>query len=684
MKIFFQILLPIPVDKSFTYWADDSFDIGCVVLVEFRHRQIWGVIVDILPDALQQLASEKIKKIIDVHPLIKLSGNHLKFIFAIASYNLALPGLVLKSFIGILNSDKTQKANKLLAQEIKIANFALKQLTVRQEEILNRLLEVAYKSLSANEITTTAPVNANSQSQSNLNWGEGNRVAMLDGVTGSGKTEIYFALIAKILERDPNSQILILLPEIALTSQLLERFVEQFDFEPALWHSKISKKSKREIFFATAKGSLRVMIGARSALLLPFKNLQLIVIDEEHDNSFRQEEIFNFHARDMAILRGKIENFLVILSSATPSLETYYNAKIGKFQNFLLDQKFGSRNIVEMVDMRQEKLGRNHFLSSKLRVELAQNLEMGQQSLLFLNRRGYAPVSLCKSCGQKYGCPNCDSYLVLHKELKASRLICHHCGYSELSTNDCKFCGEKDSLLSIGAGIEKVSEEVKSLFSGAKIILVDSDNVASFAEAKQFVARIASGDADIIIGTQMIAKGYDFANLTLVGIVDADSMLYSSDLRALERAFQTLTQVIGRSGRRQKIGKVMIQSFEPQNLLFEKILKGDKQEFYEFELQNRKMSELPPFAQMMRFEISAIKEDEAKIFAKKLLRSFPQDDRIEIYGPAPAAMQKVKNRHNFWLHLKIPKKLNLQKLITDVLLGIEIPRSIRLRININP
>ena len=661
MPKFTKVLLPLSLEKSYSYsFSDLSLEIGCVVQVEFCRKLIWGVVEEIENDKPSDLELNKIKPILNIHPRLKLTENHLKFITDITNYNLANKGLVLRSFINILNSNKVKKEVISLQQKILPEKFKLKNLQTAQQEIFEAI---------SNEINST-------------------QTFVIDGVTGSGKTEIYFALIAKILkkfiestEEKNDPQILILLPEIALTSQLVMRFEEQFFFKPALWHSKISKKLKREIFYGIVDGSVKVLIGARSALLLPFKNLRLIVIDEEHDQSFKQEDVFNFHARDMAVIKSKIENFPVILSSATPALETYANALSGKYRHFLLSQKFGSYNKINLIDLRQEKLENNLIICNQLKVEILKNLQNNQQTLLFLNRRGYAPVTMCKSCGAKYVCLNCDFNLVLHKN--KNQLTCHHCGHHEKIEKNCKFCQADDSIISLGFGVEKLTQEVENFAKDARILTITSDSVTNFSEAENIVNKILNNEVDIIIGTQMIAKGYDFPKLNLVGIVDADSMLYSADLRALERSFQILLQVIGRAGRRNQDGKIFIQTYNPKNFLFENIDK-DKTEFYKFELNNRKLLNLPPYSRMARLEISALNEYEAKTFAKDLIKYFPYNENVEIHGPASAPLQKLHNRHHFLLHLKAHKKINLQKLIANVLTSCKIPGKIRVRINIDP
>ncbi len=661
MSKFVKVLLPLALDSSYSYNACDlDLEIGNIVQVEFCRKLIWGVITDIENIKPANLELNKIKPILKIHQQIKLSQNHLKFIDGIANYNLASRGLVLRSFMNILNSDKVKKEVNQLQQKIIVDDFKLKILQEAQQQIFEKI---------------SSQINSS-------------QTFLLDGVTGSGKTEIYFAVIAKILENfadkisgSNQAQILILLPEIALTSQLVMRFEEQFAFKPALWHSKISKKLKREIFYGVANGSVNVMIGARSALLLPYKNLRLIIIDEEHDQSFKQEDVFNFHARDMAIIKSKIENFPIILSSATPALETYNNAVQGKYHHFILAQKFGSYNQINLIDLRQEKLEDNLIVCNQLKNEILKNLHSNQQTLLFLNRRGYAPVTICKSCGDKYQCPNCDFNLVLHKNKK--QLICHHCGHHEKIDKICKNCKTSDSLICLGFGVEKLTEEVANFAPDARILTITSDTITNFAEAENIVNKILANEIDIIIGTQMIAKGYDFPKLNLVGIIDADSMLYSSDLRALERSFQTLLQVIGRAGRREQNGKIFIQTYNPKNFLFENIDK-DKKDFYQFELNNRKLLNLPPFTRMARFEISSLDEYEAKVFAKELIKHFPFNESLEVHGPASAPLQKLHNRHHFLLHLKAHKKINLQKLIANVLTSCKIPGKIRVRINIDP
>ena len=652
-KKFAQVLLPLSLDQSFSYFFEDvKIEVGDVVKVEFGKKEIFGAVLSIVNEAPQDFDEAKVKPILEKHQFIKLNKNHLKFIEQLASYNLASKGLVLRAFIGILNSNKTKKIPKPLVQEVDSKKFSLKKLLPQQQEVFEKIDNCSEP------------------------W-----VSLLDGITGSGKTEVYFALIAKMLSENKDAQILILLPEIALTSQIILRFEKQFGFKPALWHSKIGKKEKSEIFYGINSGETKVIVGARSALLLPFNNLQIIIVDEEHDNSFKQEDVFNFHARDMAILKSKLEGFKVVLNSATPAVETYNNAVLGRYNHFILEQKFGIKNAVSLVDLRQEKLPKNNFLSKKLEVEIVKNLEKSELTLLFLNRRGYSPVSICSKCQHKISCNNCDFHLVFHKA--KNQLICHHCGYYCKANLKCSACGEEDSLVSLGVGVEKLEEEVRLKFPNARIALATSDNLQSFEDANKLLSQILNNEIDIIIGTQMIAKGYDFANLTLVGVVDLDSMLYSSEIRALEKSYQILTQVIGRAGRDKLAGRVLIQTYNPDNFLFQQILNGSKKDFYEFEINNRQMLDFPPFSRMIKFEISSFFEKDAKQFAKEIVRNFPINENIEIFGPAPAPIQRLKNRHHFLVNLKTNKKINAQKLVLDVMANMKIPSAIRVRIDVD-
>ena len=657
-KTTYQILLPLAFDFGFSYFAPDDLllAIGDVVLVPFRSKKIFGVVIGINQE--NTIDQGRIKAVIEKEERLKFNPKLLEFIDFVASYNLVARGLILKLSLAILNSSKEpQKAKK---EQNKLLNINLKQLSQNQQKIAEFLLN----KIDEQKFATI----------------------LLDGITGSGKTEVYFQAIAKILNSlDQNKgQVLILLPEIALTSQLCQRFEQQFGFEPDLWHSKISPSKKRELFFNIADGSCQVLIGARSALFLPFKNLQLIVIDEEHDTSFKQEDNSCYHGRDMAIMRAKIEKISIILSSATPSLESYLNAKNEKYHLAKLNHRFGQeeKTKIILVDMRCKKLTKNQFISDQLKNALQKNLENNRQSLLFLNRRGYAPITLCKKCGQKIGCPNCSSYLTFHQ--KTNFFICHHCGAEKKLNNSCTYCGETDCLINCGIGVEKLQEEVLKILPTAKIGLMASDHIKNNDEAKNLITKIIEHKIDIIIGTQMIAKGHHFPSLALVGIIDGDGSFVGGNLRTLEHSFQLLTQVIGRAGRENYQGEVILQTYNPDNQVFKKIIDGKRDEFLEDEIRNRQMMNFPPFSKMAKIIFSGSDENLVIDFAKFILRKFPINQAIEIFGPAPLPIVRLKNRYHYCLNIKTDKQVNIQKLIADCLKLAKIPSSIRVKIDIDP
>jgi primosomal protein N' (replication factor Y) len=686
-----QILLPVPFDYGFDYFIPENMEIkiGDVVKVSFRSKEVCGIVFGVQLSVSSDIDEKKIKTIISKEERIKFSPELLRFIDFVANYNLIPKGLVLKLSLAILNSSKEVKKKKAIIE--KSLRINLKPLNKIQQKAADDLL----KTILEQKFSTT----------------------LLDGITGSGKTEIYFQAIASSLRRgcvasevaiqnvnqkswiatsasppcndnagkfDNNSQILILLPEIALTSQLCKRFEQQFGFKPDLWHSKISPNKKRDLFFKVADGSCQVLIGARSSLFLPFKNLQLIIVDEEHDASFKQEDIVNYQARDMAIMRAKLENIPIILSSATPSLETYLNAKNGKYQLIRLNERFGQeeKTTINLLDMRQEKLAKDQFICDSLKKLLEENLNNNRQSLLFLNRRGYAPLTLCKKCGQKVTCKNCSSYLTMHQ--KVNRLVCHHCGMSIKAHNICNSCGKKDCLINCGVGVEKLQEEVLKYFPKARIGLMSSDNIKNNSDAENLIEKILNHEIDIIIGTQMIAKGHHFPSLALVGIIDADSSFNGGNLRALERSFQLLTQVIGRAGRENFAGQVLLQTYNPENSVFKSIIESKRDEFLENEILSRKAMNFPPFSKMASIIFSGKDENLVIDFAKFVLKKFSITKEIEIFGPAPMPITRVKNLYHYCLNIKVEKKVNLQKLIIDCLNQVKTPSQIRVKIDIDP
>ncbi len=502
---------------------------------------------------------------------------------------------------------------------------------------------------------------------------------VLDGVTGSGKTEVYFEAIDEALAE--GKQVLVMLPEIALSHQWLSRFKKRFGFEPGIWHSDRTPKQRRETWLDVALGACRVVVGARSALFLPFRNLALIVVDEEHDQSYKQEEGVIYHGRDMAVVRASLEHIPVVLVSATPSVETVNNLNEGKYELLHLPERYGGATMpdIEIVDMRREKLKSDHFISAKLRELLTHGLNKNLQSILFLNRRGYAPLLLCRACGYRFQCPNCSAWLVTHKF--GERLECHHCGHQAAIPKECPECKVEDKLHACGPGVERLKEEVMEYFPTARVEVMASDSPKS---ADEIVNRMITHDIDILIGTQMIAKGHHFPKLSLVGVVDADLGLEGGDLRAMERTYQILHQVSGRAGREADIGRVIVQTYNPDNLVMQAIAQQKRDEFIERELIARQRFSMPPFGRLASIVVSSKNEKAARKFITDISLSAPHATDVTLLGPAPAPLSFLRGEYRYRLIVKAPKKFNIQRYIKALLARHKTPSGIKTRVDIDP
>ncbi len=502
-------------------------------------------------------------------------------------------------------------------------------------------------------------------------------VALLEGVTGSGKTEVYFEAIAAVLRRDPKGQVLILMPEIALTGQFLDRFARRFGARPAEWHSGISERRRARLWHGVASGEARVVAGARSALFLPFASLELIIVDEEHEAAYKQEEGVNYHARDMAVVRGRIEKAPVILASATPSIETRVNAQSGRYGHQILQNRFGGRTLplLAAVDLTKTPPLRGTWIAPPLAEAVRETIARGEQALLFLNRRGYAPLTLCNACGHRFQCPQCTAWLVEHRFRRA--LVCHHCGHVERRPDACPQCLAEDSLTACGPGVERLAEEAAKTFEGARILVLSSDLSGGVERLRAELDSIERGGFDLVIGTQLVAKGHNFPNLTLVGVMDADVGLANGDPRAAERTFQLLQQVTGRAGRGDRPGRGLVQTYQPGHPVIRAILSGDAERFYAEETLGRQRAGLPPFGRLAALVISAPTRPLAEGHARALVRaafSLPLSgkwkiahagtmagpDEISVLGPAEAAIAVVRARHRFRLLVKAPRSADLQ------------------------
>ncbi|MDR6869527.1 primosomal protein N' (replication factor Y) [Bosea sp. BE125] len=508
-------------------------------------------------------------------------------------------------------------------------------------------------------------------------------VTLLEGVTGSGKTEVYFEAVAQAIRQGRQS--LILMPEIALTAQFIDRFEARFGVRPGLWHSAVTGRKRERLQAAIASGEARVVAGARSALFLPYRDLGLIVVDEEHEAAYKQEDGVSYHARDMAVVRGRIENAPVILTSATPSLETRVNAERGRYTHLKLPERFGGRELptLGLVDLRQDKPERGRWISGALIKAIADNLEAKEQSLLFLNRRGYAPLTLCRDCGHRFQCPNCSAWLVDHRFRRA--LVCHHCGHVERRPHECPACHATESLSACGPGVERLAEEVATLFPQARGIVLSSDFPGGTERLKQELMAVASGEFDIVIGTQLVAKGHNFPGMTLVGVVDADLGLTSGDPRAAERTFQVLRQVTGRAGRGERPGRALLQTHDPGHPVLKALISGDPERFYAAETASREAAGLPPFGRLAGLIVSANTAAEAEGHARALARCADAPDGVSVLGPAEAPLAVLRGRHRVRLIVKTTREVNLQDYLRAWLKRGPKPKgSVRVAVDVDP
>ena len=725
----YGVLLPIPSNSNstFDYFYNDSkaLQIGQVVRVPFGEKKIlWGIVKEIRSTS----PLRKLKCIIEINDSYIISQNLINFIDWVSEWTMSNKGSVLKlvftstdvfesknnKFGWLLSSNISEEflneklpKFKLTKKSKNVLSFLSLTKTITMEKLIaisnvsrNTILKLEknkfiYREnifeekkllnfdninnrnieLNSSQIKASAIIN-------NITAKKSYNAILLDGVTGSGKTEVYFQAILNALKH--NQQVLVLLPEIYLSTEWTIRFKHYFGFDPLTWHSNLSKKVRRETWRKVGNGETNVIVGARSALFLPFKNLGLIVIDEEHDHSFKQEEGVLYNGRDMALIRAKIESIPVILSSATPSMETWVNAKNNKFAYVRLSERIGVAKMpeVKIIDMRKTDLEYNKWVSPFLKEEISENLAKNNLSLLFLNRRGYAPLKLCSSCGHRLGCKNCESWLVEHK--RKNSLICHQCGLTQLIEKKCQSCKEEDTLISCGPGVERLEEEILSYYPGINIEILSSDTIKNTEAMKALLDKIQNCEIDIIIGTQMISKGHNFKNLTLVGIIDADMSLSGGDLRASEKAFQLLHQVSGRAGREDKKGIVLIQTYDPDNQVIEALRKNKRDDFLKIENDFRKAANLPPYGRFVSIIMSSKDKYLLEKFSTSLKQSAPNYENIIILGPAPAPVVYLRGKFRYRFLIKSSKEINIQKVIKNWLKNIKIPSYIKLTIDIEP
>jgi primosomal protein N' (replication factor Y) len=512
--------------------------------------------------------------------------------------------------------------------------------------------------------------------------GKGFDPALLDGVTGSGKTEVYFEAIAECLRQ--GKQALVLLPEIALTEPFLKRFEARFGCPPVAWHSDLRFSQRRRAWRGIASGEAAVTVGARSALFLPYPNLGLIVVDEAHEPSFKQEDGVQYHARDTAVMRAKFEDIPVILSTATPPIESRHMVELGRYREVSLPERFAGASLpdISAIDLTRDPPPRGRWLAPSLVTEIEANLARGEQSLLFLNRRGFAPLTLCRHCGHRFQCPNCTAWMVEHRLMH--RLACHHCGHVMPPPKACPECGEEDSLVACGPGVERIADEVAELFPDARTAIVTSDTIWSPLKAAEFVGAMEAGAIDIVVGTQLVTKGYHFPNLTLVGVVDADLGLQGGDLRAAERSFQQIQQVAGRAGRGDKPGRVLVQTHDPDAPVIAALVKGDAAGFYAAETEARREAAMPPFGRLAAIVVSAEDASEADSVARRIGHAAPNVEGMAVFGPAPAPLAMLRGRHRQRLLVHARRSLDVQDVIRDWLAEIDWSQKVRVSVDVDP
>ncbi len=648
------VLLPYPFATALDYAVPEGLDPkpGDVVQVPLGRRDVFGVVWDGTPEA--GVAETQMRSLLSSLPVPPLQPPLRRFIDWVAAYTLSPTGAVLAM---------TMRGYRPQALRQKPEDFFGSPDPAHPGPVLSPAQQAAAARL-------TEAVSG------------GFSVTLLDGVTGAGKTEVYLEAIAAALRR--GWQALVLLPEIALSAQWLERFERRFGVAPALWHSDLSPRTRRVTWQAVAAGQAAVVVGARSALFLPLPALGLIVVDEEHEAAFKQEEGVIYHARDMAVVRARLADAPAILVSATPSLETLVNSETGRYRRVTLPFRHGGARLpeVETVDLRRTPPERGHFLSAPLLAALSKTFSAGEQALLYLNRRGYAPLTLCRRCGHRLECPNCSAWLVEHR---AARLLqCHHCGHTLPLPPVCPACGAQASLTPIGPGVERITEEVAALLPAARRLIMASDTLPGPKAAAAAGRAITERAVDLVIGTQIVAKGWHFPHLTLVGVVDADLGLAGGDLRAGERTFQLLHQVAGRAGRAEAPGLVLIQTYCPEHPVMRALAAGDLDPFMRAEAAERRPGHWPPFGRLAALIISAASVETADAAAAALGRTAPSGDGITVLGPAAAPLALLRGRHRRRLLLKTERPIAPQPLIRAWLARAKVPRQARVRVDIDP
>jgi len=686
-----SVLVPVAVAAPYTYRAPAGVQPGDIVEVPLGTRDAIGVVWDDPPDA--EIGHNRLRPIAGRFDVAPLSREMRVFVDWVADYTLTSRGMVLRMVLrstGALAPEPpvpgvrrggppperiTPARARVLAHledGMPWTKTGLAAVAGVSPDVVQGLVDAGALEVVMLPATPLPPAADPDYARPELSAEQeaaaealrrsvatgGYSATLLDGITGSGKTEVYFEAVAAALKT--GRQVLVLLPEIALTAEFLQRFVLRFGARPAEWHSDIPPKGRQRVWRGVADGSVRVVVGARSALFLPFRELGLVVVDEEHDLAYKQEDGAIYNARDMAVVRAHLAGFPVVLSSATPSLESRVNADAGRYSRIVLAGRYLAAPLptIRAIDMRKDQPGRGHFLSPSLIAAVGEAIADKHQALLFLNRRGYAPLTLCRTCGHRFQCPNCSTWLVEHRFRGV--LLCHHCGHSEKHPHACPSCEDKDSLVPVGPGIERLAEEVAGHFPEARTIALSSDLIGGVDRMRQELNAVVKGEVDIVIGTQLVAKGHNFPLLRLVGVVDADLGLAHGDLRAAERTFQLLSQVTGRAGRAGGASQAFLQTYAPEHPVIRAIVSGDREAFYARETTERRAAGLPPFGRLAALIVSAITRGDALAFASAVRRAAPVDPAIMVLGPAEAPLAVIRGRHRFRLLVQSARGIDMQ------------------------
>ncbi len=715
------VLLPLPVEGTYDYRVPDDVTVASGDIIEvplgrrFETGVVWGAAAD-------DIDPGKVKDAVGLKDLPRLPASLLTFIDWMADYTLQPKGVILRMALrgarglkphapeteliaaatpppGLKLTEARQKVMAALGQGAAPNATQLAKRAGVSASVVKGLIEAGAieTRIAASSPLFDAPdphrqgVALEPEQQEAASVlsgavGRGFSVSLLEGVTGSGKTEVYFEPVAAALKA--GQQVLVLVPEISLTAQWLGRFRARFGVDPAVWHSEVTGKQRRETWRAIAEGKAQVVVGARSALFLPFPKLGLVVVDEEHDAGFKQEDGVIYHARDMAVVRARETDIPIILASATPSLESILNAQAGRYRHVVLTGRVGGAvlpdvTLINMIRTPPEKgpWGRS-WLAPPLVTAIDETLAAGEQALLFLNRRGYAPLTLCSACGHRLQCPSCTAWLVEHR--LAKRLQCHHCGYVAPLPNACPACGKEDTFVPCGPGIERVAEEAAARWPKARVVAVASDTLERPSAMAALVEAIERRQIDIVVGTQVLAKGHHFPGLTLVGVVDSDLGLASWDLRASERTHQLLHQVSGRAGRAEAPGRVMLQTHDPNHPVLQAMIDEDAASFLTTEADARRGLGMPPFGRLVAIILSGTNEHAVQQAGRDMARAAPKAQGVEVLGPAPAFMALLRGRHRHRFLVKGPRNRLLQPLIRSWLEAVQLPSSVRVQIDVDP